>query len=139
MKLRGGVIIVGSLSWEDHLRSNKQDFVRKKWTSQNLLDKPNITPAPIRYGRKSSTRKNNYTMIYSKSCETTPGQGLIFEFNNVINSFDDLETQAIALAIAEGIYTPVNKRITSTWGSVGMLLNPSLEERDFATYEFIRK
>ena len=86
MKLKGGVIIIGSLIWEDHLK--KADNIRKNWRKQNLLDKPVLAKVPIRYGRESQTRKHTYTMVFSKSCENTLGQGLILSFNEDIVTFE---------------------------------------------------
>lgn len=137
MKLKGGIIIIGSLIWEDHLKEKNKDLIRKNWRQQNLLPIIKTTPVPIRYGRKSSSREDTYTMIFTKGCETSLGQGLILEFNEVINSFEQIERQSIALAIAEGIYTEINKRISTTWGSVGLLLNPKLKNIDLPTYELL--
>jgi len=78
-------------------------------------------------------------MIFSKSCEDNLGQGLILPFNQDIITFEGLERQAIALAIAEGIYKADNLRLTSNWGSVGLLINPKLNETDFASKELIQK
>lgn len=141
MKLTGGIIIVGSLIWEDHLdfEKNGENFIRRDWRNQNLMLERHLTSVPIRYGRKSSSRKNTYSMIFDNANETNLGQGLILEFQQPINSFEDLERQAIALAIAEGIYKSTNKRITSSWGSVGLLINPKLKTNDFGKFEFISK
>lgn len=139
MKLKGGVIIIGSLIWEDHLNNKKKDNIRKEWRKQNLIDEPSLTKVPIRYGRESQTREDTYTMIFSKSCEDNLGQGLILPFNQDIVTFEGLERQAIALAIAEGIYKADNLRLTSSWGSVGLLINPKLKESDFASKELIQK
>lgn len=139
MKLKGGVIIIGSLIWEDHLNSKKADNIRKEWRKQNLIDNPTLTKVPIRYGRESQTREDTYTMIFSKSCEVNLGQGLILPFNQDIITFEGLERQAIALAIAEGIYKAENLRLTSSWGSVGLLINAELNETDFASKELIQK
>lgn len=139
MDLKGGVVIIGSLIWEDHLDNAKQDYIRKDWRKQNLCDKPVLTKVPIRYGRESRTRKYTYTMVFSTSYENTLGQALILPFNENVISFELLERQAIALAIAEGIYKMDNLRLTSNWGSVALLTNPKLKEKDFASYEFIRK
>jgi hypothetical protein len=141
MKLTGGIIIVGSLIWEDHLdfEKNGENFIRRDWRSQNLIAEPVYTPVPIRYGRKSSTRKDTYSMIFDNASEFALGQGIILEFQEVINSFEDIERQSIALAIAEGIYKPANKRITCNWGSVGILINPKLNSDNFGKFEFISK
>jgi len=139
MKIKGGVIIIGSLIWEDHLNNKKADNIRKEWRRQNLINQPTLTKVPIRYGRESQTREDTYTMIFSKSCEDNLGQGLILPFNQDIITFEGLERQAIALAIAEGIYKADNLRLTSNWGSVGLLINPKLNETDFASKELIKK
>ncbi len=139
MKLKGGVIIIGSLIWEDHLKSIMADNIRKEWRKQNLTEKPILTKVPIRYGRESQSREDTYTMVFSKSCEDNLGQGLILSFNQDIVTFEGLERQAIALAIAEGIYKVDNLRLTTSWGSVGLLINPKLNETDFASEKLIQK
>ncbi|HRO45942.1 hypothetical protein [Agriterribacter sp.] len=139
MKLIGGVIIIGSLIWEDHIELEKkgENFIRRDWRNQNLKAERTLVPVPIRYGRKSSTRKETYSMVFDNDHEL--GQGLILEFQQPISSFEDLEKQAIALAIAEGIYKSENRRIISTWGAVGLLINPQLKKNDFSKFEFISK
>jgi hypothetical protein len=139
MKLKGGVIIIGSLIWEEHLVEKDADNIRKDWRKQNLMDNVTITKAPIRYGRESQTRKGTYTMIFSKSCEDNLGKGLILSFKDEIVTFEGLERQAIALAIAEGIYKAKNFKLTSNWGSVGLLINPKLKESDFSSEALIKK
>ncbi len=140
MKLKGGVIIIGSLYWEDHFDNKKQDNIRKDWREQNLIsDTPTFTKVPIRYGRKSGKkRKHTYTMVFSSSCENSLGQGIILPFNTEIISFEGLELQAIALARAEGIYRDNNSRLSSDWGSVALLINPVLMNKDFASGELIK-
>ncbi|MGB8191248.1 MAG: hypothetical protein WCF67_04970 [Chitinophagaceae bacterium] len=141
MKLRGGVVIIGSLLWEDHLEPNKKDNVRLNWRNRYLssVDQSILTKVPIRYGRQSSTRQDTYTMVFSSFCNTRLGQGRILPFSEDIKSFEDLERQAIALAIAEGIYKEGNKRLTSNWGSVALLLNPELSRTDPAAFELIEQ
>lgn len=141
MNLKGGVIIIGSLIWEDHLDFEKKgaNFIRKDWRTQNLLPERILTPVPIRYGKESTTRKKTYTMIFTKSCESNLGQGIILGFKETVNSFEDMERQAIALAIAEGIYNTDNPRLICTWGSVGLLINPTLQKTDLGKFEFISK
>jgi len=73
MKLKGGVIIVGSLIWEDHLKAEDRDNIRRNWRRVNLIDNSSPSKVPIRYGRKSQSRDDTYTMIFSKSCETNLG------------------------------------------------------------------
>jgi hypothetical protein len=130
IRLNGGVILIGSLFWEDHLQFNKgEDFIRSDWRNQNLnMEHSKSVPLPIRYGRRSSSRFNTYTMIFCNSVNPSQSKGVFVPFNDSINSFEELYIQAIALAKAEGIYKNNNRRITSSWGSVGILINPQLEK-----------
>ena len=68
MKLKGGVIIIGSLLWQDDLKLNTNDKIRYNWrnTSLNLSEKI-LVKLPIRYGRYSDG--NIYTMVFSMNCE----------------------------------------------------------------------
>lgn len=130
MRLNGGVIVVGSLLWEDHLQfNNGQDFIRRDWRKLNLnMENKKSVPLPIRYGRKSLLRYNTYTMIFCNSVDPSQSKGVIIPFIDSVNSFEELYIQAIALAKAEGIYKNNNRRITASWGSVGILINPQLEK-----------
>lgn len=141
LNLKGGVIIIGSLIWEDHLDFEKEgeNFIRRDWRNQNLMPNRKHVSVPIRYGKKSSTRKDTYTMIFTKGCENTLGNGLILEFQEKVETFEYIERQAIALAIAEGIYKKLNKRISTKWGSVGLLINPALKQKDIGKFEYISK
>ncbi len=111
MKLTGGVIIIGSLIWDPDLE--KGDNLRKDWRDKYLLDKRTYTKLPIRYGKISQKRNKVYTMVFSKSCEKNLGQGLILQFKDYVTGFETIKRQAIALAIAEGIYKNDNLRLTS--------------------------
>lgn len=140
ISLNGGVIIIGSLFWEDHLDFKlKNDFIRQTWRNQNLNVKGKISiPLPIRYGRISRTRFNTYTMIFCNSVDTDQSRGLIVPLLKKIKSFEELNIQAIALAIAEGIYKKNNnRRITASWGTVGILINPKLEQCLPSVYSYI--
>ncbi|MEA1885581.1 MAG: hypothetical protein U9N72_00005 [Bacteroidota bacterium] len=140
MKLKGGVIIIGSLIWEDHLKEKDKDNIRRDWRNKYLLDNDNryFTKVPIRYGRESQTRNYTYTMIFSKSYEAKLGQGIILPFNEEIISFESIEIQAKALAVAEGIYKKSNRRLTTSWGSVAILINPEVENEDPDSFALIK-
>jgi len=140
MKLNGGVIIIGSLLWEDHLDFNGiEDSIRSIWREQNLkMDEKKSVSLPIRYGRISSKRFHTYTMIFCNSVDSSQSKGFIIPFCETINSFEELYIQAIAMAKAEGIYTnKKNKRITTNWGSVGILINPTLEFEYPSVYSYL--
>ncbi|MDZ4341070.1 MAG: hypothetical protein U1E51_01365, partial [Candidatus Binatia bacterium] len=100
MNFNGGVIIIGSLLWDD----NKG---RKAWRQDYLRPKDTKIPVPlkIRYGRESESRNCTYTMIFSNHPTTELGQGYVWGFKENSKIEGMLEKQAIALAKVEGICT----------------------------------
>lgn len=122
LNLRGGVIVIGSLYWED-------SKIRRDWRDNSLIMKQGVKIAlPMRYGRKSSTRHNTYTMVFSMNCPK-PGVGYAIPFSNSTKTVQDLKQQAMTVASAER-----NENYDSTldwqrWGALGILLNPSLASR----------
>lgn len=131
--MKGAVLIIGSLLWEnkENALKKEQGEKREKWRIK-YLDIENKIPVkvPIRYGRKSSSRKCTYTMVFSNSVESL-GDAFLVPFKNEITRFEQLKTQAINLAHAEGIA----KKIESTylfndWGAVGILFNESFNDND---------
>lgn len=131
MNFKGGVIIVGSLLWEDTPE-------RIKWRTLCLQMKQK-TPVsvPIRYGRKSLSRKNTYTMIFSNHPSTKQGQAYIVALNDEIKNYKILEKHAFAMAAAEKIWTKTPSLNTS-WGTVGLLINPRVNTRDKVNADLIR-
>ncbi|MGN7787755.1 hypothetical protein ACTJIJ_24690 [Niabella sp. 22666] len=134
MKFKGGVIIVGSLLWEDTPE-------RIKWRNLCLQMEQKIpVSVPIRYGRKSSSRQNTYTMIFSNHASTKLGQAFIMPLKEEIKNYNILEKNAFAMAKAEGIWgnddaTPtINKR----WGTLGLLINPKIDATDKVNADLIR-
>ena len=114
MALRAGVLIIGSLLWDE---AN----ARPQWRAQRL-DEKNAKPAlaPIRYGR-FSTKRGAYAMVFSKLCyrHRELGRGIIVPFVKPIATFDDLQQEAEFLATAEGLGR------NWEWGAVGLLKNTS--------------
>jgi len=111
MALQGGVLIIGSLLWD-------QDNERQQWRQRLREADEKPVPAPIRYGRFSSkTKPGTYTMVFSRLCyrHKQLGQGVVVPFRRPIESFDGLREEAECLAAAEGLN---NK---SEWGAVGLL------------------
>ena len=116
MNLTGGVIIIGSLLWDN--------LDRRKWRKNSLDSESKISvPLKIRYGRVSGSRYCTHTMIFSNDPNTKPGQGYVVGFRKRIRGPKTLEKQAIALACAEGIWTRERQRLTCDWGAVGILVN----------------
>lgn len=98
MKLKGGVIIIGSLLWDD---KNK----RKNWRKGHLnCDEAFRVELPIRYGRYSKDRRKEYTMVFSKDCQKNKkrsGTGWIFPLKKEIDSFDELKEMGGCGSITE--------------------------------------
>ncbi len=117
MPLKGGVIIIGSLLWDNNNR--------QKWRENNLcLEKQFKVYIPIRYGRCSCARKKTYTMVFSNICYLKRyglGIGWILPIKAEINSFNELKKEAEKMGEAEGF----NNGFSSIWGSVALLLNPN--------------
>lgn len=133
MIFKGGVIIIGSLLWED-------TPIRQKWKTLNLesLDTKRPVAVPIRYGRQSSSRSDTYTMILSNHSSTQPGQAYILGFKDEIKNAKNLETQALALGAAEGFWTTESPSINKSWGTVGLLVNPNIDTQDKRNTDVVR-
>lgn len=126
MNFKGGVIVIGSLLWDE-------SAIRSKWRKLCLMptDEKVSVPLNIRYGRQSSTRDDTFTMMFSNHQSTKPGRGYIIPFIDEIKNYKQLEEQAFALACAEGIWKENgNPAIVAKWGAVGLLINPQAVEKD---------
>lgn len=118
LNLRGGVIIIGSLLWDNEKRC--------KWRNGSLdLSTKLPSRLRIRYGRESSSRCDTYTMIFSSDRDTRLGQGYVVGYKNVFTSEKDLRREAIELAKAEGIWTTRRPFVACDWGAVALLANMS--------------
>lgn len=133
--LKGGVIIIGSLFWEDENNSVKgqeeKGKFRNGWRDNNLKMKQAFAiPLPVRYGRFSSkkNRKETYTMVLSKEyCKDGKmGRGLVVPFKKAISQFEDFYQQAEKLAEAEVIYDNADSpKLVANWGAaVALWINP---------------
>lgn len=123
--MKGAVLVIGSLLWEDETNSlnESQGKLRVAWRENLDLENRITVKVPIRYGRKSSSRKCTYTMIFSNS-QTNLGTAFIIPFKKETKSFDEIKYQALELSEAECIST--NKypnRLKASWGAVGIAFN----------------
>jgi hypothetical protein len=121
--LKGGVIIIGSLLWQDYLHK-KDDDIRRNWR-ENHLDVDNRIPVklPIRYGRKSGKAGSEImTMVFSNRMARKYGFGFIVPLKKRITSRDELLDEAVALSAAEGM----EGDFIRPWGILTYLLNDSL-------------
>lgn len=113
MPLDVGILIIGSLFWDDK---------RRAWRDARL-DMKSAQPVtvPIRYGRLSTSRGDTYTMVFSRLCKS--GQGLAVRCTRGISSPAELFAEAEALWKAEQPNAAAH-RIASDWGCVALLPNP---------------
>lgn len=119
--LKGGILIIGSLLWQDYL-DKADDNIRQKWRAEYLdMDKKIMVRAPIRYGRLSK-KDNIFTMTFSKSVSKKKyGTGYFIPLKNSnVKSENELFNEAIALSNAEGM----KGEFVAGWGAtLGILFN----------------
>ena len=128
MKLKGGIIIIGSLIWDTSTK-------RKSWRN-SYFDQANKIPIkiPIRYGRISSSRMNTYTMIYSTNlAQGDFGQGMVLKIQNEIKDFEALREILENTIRVERDKTKAEWKhlknveaftLNWNWGVVGVSINP---------------
>lgn len=120
LNLKAGVLIIGSLLWQDYL-SKQGDDIRANWRTAHLnLNNKIPVKVPIRYGRKSQS--NIMTMVFSNRMARKTGFGYVVPFKKIINNKDELLCEAIALSAAEGM----NGNFVCSWGVLAYLLNDSI-------------
>jgi hypothetical protein len=142
LNLKGGALIIGSLLWQDDLKVEDKDGIRKKWRDSCLEEESIRIKAPIRYGRLSGG--GIYTMVLSKSCEeeSKAGIGYVKVLNKYpFNSWGDIESQVIEMSKAEGMN---GKFIAGkpVWCTMSILFNSDrIDEgkRDFIIGKWIEK
>lgn len=128
LNLKGGVLIIGSLLWQDHYNKDKEDNIRKLWRDRYLLlDHRIMVSIPIRYGRLS--KSNVYTMVFSNSCsKNKKGTGYFIPFKQTpIANYDDLVNEAKELSFAEGMkgrFSSTENGNEEVWCVLGILTNP---------------
>ena len=120
--VRIGVLIIGSLYWDNGCEDH-----RKRWRGERLriADKQHVN-VPIRYGRRSGSRGDSYTMVYS-SClsEEDFGQAIVVPCKEEVRNGTDLIKEAVELWTAETANGKNKKRrISASWGCVALLENP---------------
>jgi hypothetical protein len=123
--LQGGVLIIGSLLWQDHL-NEPGDNRRKNWRRDHLKEFADFfVRVPIRYGRRS--RGGIYTMTFANSVRQIPGIGVVRPFlANPMRSLEALKKEAQALSVAEGMQEQFirSDQQNRPWSVLAILLNP---------------
>lgn len=140
MKLKGAVIMIGSLLWEDEtnciqLKEPKTTArERAVWRDTKLLLEEKVqVDLPIRYGRISSSRYCTYSMAFSNSV-SEKGTAYYAPYRTKIDvsnyNFNQLFCQALELAQVEGISKDGANNLFKDWGAVGLKFNPKLEKNE---------
>lgn len=107
--LRIGVLIIGSLLWDD-------EQGRLAWRKDQLrLDEAVAVRVPIRYGRKAKGRNDTYTMVLSRKAPLGTAQVIPCQGKG-----SELFEQAIHLWCAES-GEQATREISATWGCVALL------------------
>lgn len=92
--------------------------MRKTWRAERLLiNEAMDVAAPIRYGRKSGSRGDTYTMVLSMKAQL--GRAKVIPCLKPSNSFNDLLEEAVQLWQAES-QTASNSGLSASWGCVGL-------------------
>ena len=122
MKIKVGLLIVGSLYWDNQVH-------RSQWRSERLdVDAQRGVFAPIRYGRRSQKRGSTYTMVFSGGLvreESKLGKAIAVPFKRLVMRVEDLIKEAELLWAAERNSNLSNGKISANWGCVGLAENPA--------------
>ena len=118
-ELRVGVLIIGSLYWDPARH-------RSNWRRDDLdLSGERYFSAPIRYGRRSGSRGDSYTMVFS--LDTKPGRAIVVPCRRLVRTATDLVEEAERLWTAEtrdGSNPEHRISAKDGWGCVALLANP---------------
>ena len=132
--MKGAVLTIGSLLWEtkENALKEEQGIKRKNWREKLDIGNKIEVKIPIRYGRKSSSRRCTYTMVFSNSVDSL-GTAFLVPYLEDIDNFTQLRKQAVDLAEAEGISTDkYSNRLIASWGSIGIKFNPNRELQELS-------
>ncbi len=130
MKLKGAILVIGSLLWDEAEH-------RKNWRKSRLIMNEKIhVKVPIRYGRYSGTTENkHYTMVFSNDCEVNSRLGVSFVIpikNKEIKTLQGILNQGRALSKAEEKESDGDSKLvkgnTVKWATICILFNPQLDE-----------
>ena len=111
--MRIGILIVGSLYWDG-------SATRCQWRRDRLSCSGQRTVrAPIRYGRKSTSRGNTFTMVFAQSCSSPDklGTGLVLPARAECCEPEQLVAEAEYLWGAER-NSRIRSGVAADWGRV---------------------
>jgi len=111
--LQAGVLIIGSLFWDDR---------RQAWRNSRLTHDVYDVPVRIRYGRRSNSRGDSHTMVFS--AQAAEGRAKIVRCRHAISKPSHLIEEAEHLWAAETLKAR-SDTVSSDWGCVALLCNPT--------------
>lgn len=117
--MRIGILIVGSLYWDG-------STIRCQWRRDRLgCSGRRTVRVPIRYGRRSTSRGNTFTMVFARSCSSSDrlGTGLVLSARAECCEPAQLVEEAEYLWAAER-NSLGRAGIAATWGRVCLLHPP---------------
>ena len=121
ISLNGGIIIIGSLYWDN-------DVQRINWRKKSLnLENQISVKAPIRYGRISSERNYTFSMVLSSECKNPElnGNAIFVPFKKNPIDYENLEIEMGEIIKAEQKRENLkNSNNNWGWGTLGILINP---------------
>lgn len=122
MEISIGILVIGSLYWDDNAH-------RTRWRCERLdLKAQRRVRAPIRYGRKSKRRGESYTMVFSEVLgreEAKLGEAIFVPCKRRVQKFEHLAKEAEILWAAERKSDTSNGSISVDWGCVALTWNPT--------------
>lgn len=123
IKFNGGVLIIGSLMWEE-------SKIREEWRRNNLdVNKSKLINLPIRYGRISQSRNCTHSMIFSSECKVPDkiGKGYFIPFKEEMTIGQILEQGKFMIDAEHNRVTKLT-RFNWGWGCLGIAFNPRISE-----------
>jgi len=115
--MRCGILIIGSLLWDDDTESRRAD-----WRAARLDVGAQVpVRAPIYYGRKSRSRGSTYTMAFRPG--DSSAQGVLVPCTEKANKIESLVSEPNALWQAEDANAKPGT-LHKSWGCVGALFGP---------------
>lgn len=114
-------MMIGSLYWDT-------SDIRTEWRKKRLNNKESDVNVPIRYGRKSGSRDDTYTMVFSQLCRRKDyglGTAKVIACKNEADCIENIIEEAELLWAAERDKSKTNGKFWTGWGSIGLFCNPT--------------
>lgn len=140
VKLKGAILAIGSLAWENEKNAIDEKLGQKRqaWRESYLdMISSKKVNCPIRYGRKSGSRYNTFTMLFSNNTLIN-GTALLIPLSEEIevsgSDFSGLYSQALNLSRVEGICKDNEDSLIAQWGTIGMKVSDKLMKENPSVY-----